>query len=145
MLPLIDLSELTPYPDDALHAEHRELIIALNRFHDSLSQAVLDGAETATACRQLEELQRRCSAHFRREEGYLEQLGYPQLTQHRIAHQRFEGLLQQIQRALASNTDAGDILMLVEETLSALIVQHMNEADHAAVLFAAEQVTRPDP
>ena len=143
-MPLIDLSELAPYPDDTLIAEHRELIIALNRFHGGLSQAVRDGAELGTARRQLEELQHRCSLHFRREEGYLKGLGYPQLTQHRIAHERFEGLLQEIQRALAGRTDAGEILVLVEETLSALMVRHMNEADHAAALFAAERGARPD-
>jgi len=144
-VPLIDESDMVPYPDGALNRDHRELIATVNRFYSCLCRAVADDGDATPARVQIGQLERQCAIHFRREEGYLQRLGYPQLTQHRIAHRRFEGLVHQFKVALTGNTAPADILRLVEENLSVLLIQHINEADQAAALFAAGLPAPPDP
>ena len=141
---LVDEKELFCYPVELLNVDHREMIASLNRFHEELTRAVSEGIDLGLARAELEELRRLSTEHFRREESYLRGVGYPQLPQHCIAHHRFEGLLKQLGAALAGRGDPRELLGLVEETLPALLLQHMNEADHAAVLFVEASSSSPE-
>lgn len=140
---LVDEKDLFCYPVELLNVDHREMIASLNHFHERFVAAVSGESEVGTARAALGELRRLSTEHFRREESYLRGVSYPQLTQHCIAHQRFEGLLKQLDTALAGRNEPGDLRGLVEETLPALLLQHMNEADHAAMLFVEASLASP--
>ena len=85
--------------NDKLDEDHQTLFKITDRYLKESSD--LDREYTKTVLAQLTYYAKR---HFKREEDYMEEIGYPGLENHREAHQKMNGLLA----ALIERNDAGE-------------------------------------
>lgn len=112
-----------------IDADHRRLVDQVNELHDATSQ----GRGQEIVGRLLGELVRDTVEHIRREERYLESIGFPETAQHREGHERFVASLQQLQ----AQYDAGHITVAAQ--LSALLRDwlslHIRRSDKAIKTF----------
>lgn len=73
--------------------DHQTLVRQVNELHTATSE----GRGQEVVARLLDELVRDTLEHIRREEHYMETIGYPQLAQHRAGHDSFVADLRDLQ------------------------------------------------
>lgn len=96
--------------------DHKTLVRQVNELHTATSE----GRGHEIVARLLDELVRDTLEHIRREEHYMESIGYPQLAQHRAGHDHFVSELRGLQDkyAAGSITVAPRLSMLLRDWLS---------------------------
>jgi hemerythrin-like metal-binding protein len=113
---------------DDIDDDHRLLIDAMNRVYDALMQG-----DCAPVLHQaLTTLQSYVDQHFRREEAWMRQLGYPDVAQHMREHDTLRG---QVERLLGLSSQTAEHLgveMLV--VLKNWLIGHIGKADRAICL-----------
>ena len=96
--------------------DHKMLVRQVNELHTATSE----GRGHEIVARLLDELVRDTLEHIRREEHYMESIGYPQLAQHRAGHDHFVSELRGLQDKYnaGSITVAPRLSMLLRDWLS---------------------------
>lgn len=96
--------------------DHQTLVRQVNELHTATSE----GRGHEIVARLLDELVRDTLEHIRREEHYMETIGYPQLLQHRAGHDSFVAELRGLQEKYnaGSITVAPRLSMLLRDWLS---------------------------
>ena len=122
--------ELTWTPDlsighDRIDKQHIELFGLFDEFIAGSARG--EAKETLIALH--DRLKEYAEVHFAEEEALMQQAGYPQLAQHKRAHDTFRNRLASIRQQIA---EQGPTLMNLIETNKALVswlVNHVKEVD----------------
>ena len=87
-MPQITWEEAYAIGHDGIDGQHKEWLAILNELHQQLME---NDADSLKESRQqaLDRILLYCEQHFVYEEGLMEEMGYPQLQEHRQIHQRF--------------------------------------------------------
>lgn len=128
-MPFMQWTEMLAIDGGSVDHQHRQLVEALNDFHEAVAQ----GREVEAVGRTLEFLGLYGSQHFADEERMLEAAGYPKLEQHRRQHRLF---LDQVQ-AFRAQLDAGGTGLGhgMAQFLGSWLVNHIMVADKAYTPF----------
>jgi len=113
--------------------DHQTLVRQVNELHTATSE----GRGQDIVARLLEELVRDTVEHIRREEHFMETIGYPQLAQHKAGHDNFVAELRELQEKFAAGsiTVAPRLSMLLRDWLSL----HIRRYDKDIAVFLRKQ------
>lgn len=113
--------------------DHQTLVRQVNELHTATSE----GRGQDIVDRLLEELVRDTVEHIRREEHFMETIGYPQLAQHKAGHDNFVAELRELQEKFAAGsiTVAPRLSMLLRDWLSL----HIRRYDKDIAVFLRKQ------
>jgi hemerythrin-like metal-binding protein len=120
--------------NDAIDAQHKEWIAIYNR----LDQTMLDGSlQDLSKVREesLQAMQDYASYHFRQEEEYMREIGYPDIVAHKRLHTDFDDQLFNYHRMISNGE-----LVLNTELISIIkdwLLNHILKADMKYRAFAA--------
>ncbi len=113
--------------------EHSQLVEMLNHTYELLA-----AGQRAEARHYFEEaLTNYIDVHFTDEEAFLEEIGYPQLEEHRRIHEQFKRDFETLKPRIASDDDAA-FRQALNDAFSWLLV-HIGKADRRYAQFYAEQ------
>jgi len=135
-MPLIKWTFALEVKVRALDADHQNLVRLLNEFYD----AAQGGHGAAVLNDTLDRLVEYTNAHFAREEALLEKHDYPELADHRIAHQRLREQVQTYRASLDGATPPSDaeVAMFLKNWLT----RHIMTQDQAYSVFLRERGER---
>jgi len=113
--------------------DHQTLVRQVNDLHTATSE----GRGHEVVARLLEELVRETVEHIRREEKFMESVGYPQLARHKEGHDSFVDELRSLQDQFAAGsiTVAPRLSMLLRGWLSL----HIRRYDKDIAVFLRKQ------
>ena len=119
--------------------DHQTLVRQVNDLHTATSE----GRGHEVVARLLEELVRDTVEHIRREEKFMESVGYPHLTQHKAGHDNFVDELRSLQEKFAAGsiTVAPRLSMLLRDWLSL----HIRRYDKDMLKFTQHHSRRRAP
>lgn len=128
-MPFMQWSEMLQIDEGDVDQQHRQLVEAINAFHDAVAQ----GHELEAVASTLDYLGVYTEQHFTHEERLLETHGYPKLDQHRRQHRLF---IDQVAgfRAQLVNGSAG-LGHGMAQFLGSWLVNHIMVADKAYAAF----------
>lgn len=128
-MPFMQWSEMLAIDGGSVDHQHRQLVEALNDFHEAVAQ----GREADAIGRTLGFLSLYGGQHFADEERMLEAAGYPKLEQHRRQHRLF---IVQVD-AFRAQLDAGGAGLGhgMAQFLGSWLVNHIMVADKAYAAF----------
>ncbi len=113
--------------------EHKQLVDMLNHTYE-----LLFAGKRAEARHYFEEsLTKYIDVHFADEEAFLEEIGYPQLEEHRRIHEQFKRDFETLKPRIASDDDAA-FRQALNDAFAWLLV-HIGKADRRYATFYAEQ------
>ncbi|NPB08449.1 MAG: hemerythrin family protein [Aquificae bacterium] len=116
-----------------IDAQHRKLVEMLNEFYRELEE----GHEEEAVRRFFGELGRYVEEHFRYEERFMEEIGFPELENHKKTHRLFEKLYKEdLEKYLRGEKRA--LRELVALTLSWLYT-HIMKTDKKYVRYMKEK------
>jgi hemerythrin-like metal-binding protein len=115
-----------------LDAQHQNLFEALNQLADSFRV----GCSRDQVKDSLDALMKYTIDHFKTEEQYMRERGYPALGSHRAEHVQLVGKTQELQMKFAAGKP---VTMDVTIFLADLLAHHIYQADLAMVAFLKEQ------
>lgn len=100
---------------DFVDRQHKQLVDIINRLHDSMESGatdrVLDGI--------FADLEVYAETHFRDEERFLEQNGYPDLARHQVGHRQFIDRIHEMRsRFMANDMVANQVLIYLKNWLT---------------------------
>ena len=110
---------------DMIDSQHIELFSVFDKFVDGC--AIGEGKETLRKLHN--SLREYTKIHFREEEALMQRYKYPELSQHKREHQRFQNDLLELSRQFS---DQGPTLMNLVQTNKALVswlVNHVQNTD----------------
>ena len=107
----------------AVDAEHKQLFVLINQFHDALAA----GGESRQIALVLNRLTAYAEAHFQREEQLMTDNGYPRLEQHREQHSDLVRSIFAINERLA--TDANQARREVLAFIRNWLIEHIVKSD----------------
>lgn len=120
---------------DGVDEQHRKLVALINGLWD----ATVRGAPVALLMKHLDELERYTGYHFADEEEAMSAAGYPQLAEHRKAHQGFvERVASERQKALRD----GYVTLNLVRFLQDWLLQHIAVQDKHYAGFVLESGQR---
>jgi len=135
-MPRIEWDESFSVGNAEIDQQHRVWLGIFNKMHDFLIKNDLEHSKTITID-SLQAMQDYARYHFRFEEEYMRQIGYPDLLQHRRIHKDFDNRIYQYYREaldgkIILNTE---IIKMIENWL----LEHILVEDKKYNLFANEQ------
>ena len=121
---------------DAIDAQHRRLFDMVNEYYRGIAAGETAGALS----RLLAGLATYTLTHFRYEEEFLDEIGYPDARAHRREH---DALQEQVADLLTRAQDGRLILTLeIGHTLRDWLFRHINVSDRRYARFAARSRER---
>ena len=134
---LIEWSETFSVDNEEIDQQHKKWIAIYNGAHERMMSG---GRENTASLAEdaLQSMQEYADYHFKFEEEYMQQLGYPELVQHRRAHRDFDNLIYQCNRDLGGESPVlnTQILKMLENWL----VGHILGEDKKYCAYAASRV-----
>ena len=124
---------------DLIDAQHKSLFEALDKLADSFREGNSKGQVKAS----LDFLVDYTQEHFRDEEKFMREMGYPGLAEHMGQHAR---LMEQVHDLQMDLVDGRPVLMEVTIFLAEWLKAHIHESDMAYVYFMKEShpLKRPE-
>lgn len=136
-MPFMQWSEILSIDNGDIDHQHRQLVEAINAFHDTVTL----GQETEAIAGTLDYLGLYGALHFTHEEKLLESRAYPKLEQHRRQHHLF---VDQILGFRAQLTNGGHGLGHgMAQFLGSWLVNHIMVADKAYAAFLRDSGVHP--
>ena len=112
--------------------QHKELIGRIKQFVDSCEQ----GDAKIKAIKMLDYLMEYTEFHFSQEEKLQEDVGYPELIQHREKHEEFKKTLQRLESFLEESEGPTDAFVKqVETNVVNWLFQHIKTFDRSVAEF----------
>jgi hemerythrin-like metal-binding protein len=117
---------------EELDGQHKKLFDLYNELHEALLHDSVENT-TATRTRILDNLMEYIDYHFKSEEKYLTEIGYPDFTQHRQIHSNFS---KQVNR-IHEDVENGQIIFTTSllKFIRNWIVDHILKTDQQYVNF----------
>lgn len=136
-MPLIQWNEEYCIGIPEIDEQHIEWVNIINSLHESLlnEQEKELGLLTSKA---LAAMLSYCEMHFKFEENYMEELGYPNLAEHKTLHKRFMENIIELFDQHASN----EVVLLNSQLMKILknwLVQHILEEDSKIQAYAVQK------
>ena len=138
---LMQWSEILVIDNGAVDHQHRQLVDAINAFHEAVAQ----GQETSKITGTLDYLGLYGALHFSHEEKLLEAHAYPTLEQHRRQHRLF---IDQVDGFRAQLSTGGAVLGHgMAQFLGSWLINHIMVADksYSAFLRHSGRLASLDP
>ena len=115
-----------------IDSQHKALFEAVNKLADSFKA----GTSKAQAKESLDFLVNYTFEHFQTEEKFMRELGYPQLSAHRVLHADLMAKAKDLQARLQQGTP---MTMDITVFLADWLKHHINEDDMGYVAFVKEK------
>lgn len=118
--------------------QHKEWVNIINSLHESL--LVEQGEQLGLlTSKSLMAMQSYCEMHFKFEENYMEEIGYPDFAEHKALHKNF---LENIIELFDKHTSSEAILLNTQlmKILKNWLVQHILEEDSRIQAYAVQKM-----
>lgn len=118
--------------NNTIDEQHKELICRIKQFVDSCEQ----GDAKIKAIKMLDYLMEYTEFHFSQEEKLQEDVGYPELAQHREKHEEFKKTLQNLENFLEESEGPTDaFVQQVETNVVNWLFNHIKTFDRSVAEF----------
>lgn len=128
-MPFMQWSEILIIDGGDVDGQHRQLVDAINAFHDAVAQ----GQELSLIAGTLDYLGRYSAQHFTHEEQMLGARAYPRIDQHRSQHRLFIDQVSGFRAQL--NAGGPGLGHGMAQFLGSWLVNHIMVADKAYAAF----------
>jgi len=112
--------------------DHKRLLVIANRVLE-LDQPNRDAEDLKLAIR---ELYQYVQYHFKREESFMRESGYPELEEH---HRKHQSIIQDMNNTLTRSHHMGDLLANFRDLLDKWVVRHIMVEDKKIHAFIQKQ------
>ncbi len=135
-MPLIEWNNEYCIGHPEIDEQHQEWVKIINELHDKL----LDEQEKQLGLltnKSLVAMLSYCEMHFKFEENYMEEIGYPAFAEHKVMHEKFmESVVDLFEKHMSN-----EVLLLNSQLMKILknwLVQHILEEDAKIQAFAVK-------